>query len=80
MVQLTALLIQLPIRIVHGVHLLISETTRAKISSQFMKEFKNLECLNLDFSSQYINFNYLNNSQSLDTIKLSRNLQHRFIK
>ena len=34
-----ALLIQLPIRIVHGVHLSISKTTRAKISSQFRVHF-----------------------------------------
>ena len=34
-----------------------------KISSQYMKRNVNLECLNLEFSSQYINFNYLNNSQ-----------------
>ena len=34
-----ALLIQLPIRIVHGVHLSISKTTRAKISSKFRVQF-----------------------------------------
>ena len=38
-VHLTALLIQLPIQIVHGVHLVISETTRAKISSKFRVQF-----------------------------------------
>ena len=57
--HLEALLIHLPIQVMNGA---ISKTTIAKISSQCMKESK-LECLNLEFSSQYINFNYLNNSQ-----------------
>ena len=55
--HLEALLIHLPIQVMNGA---ISKTTIAKISSQCMKESK-LECLNLEFSSQYINFNYLNN-------------------
>jgi hypothetical protein len=51
--HLEALLIHLPIQVMNGA---ISKTTIAKISSQCMKESK-LECLNLEFSSQYINFN-----------------------
>jgi hypothetical protein len=52
--HLEALIIHLPIQVMNGA---ISKTTRAKISSQYYEGNVNLECLNLEFSSQYINFN-----------------------